>query len=327
MTNENQIRWGIVGCGDVVRRRVAGAIHAEENSRLVAACRRNPNQLRAFCDEFEVDRGYERAEDLINDPEVDAVYIATPVYLHLPQTIAAARAGKHVLVEKPMAMTVAECDQMIDVCRKNDVRLGVAYYRRFYPVVDRIKELLSARAIGKPLAVSVITATEFAMGSDDDGFWRVIPGKGGGGALMDIGSHRINLLLDVFGKIDEVKCQCATVAADYNAEDSASLLLRFHCGIQGSLQCFFGPNHDPDEFSVIGTKGRLVAAPLNDGVLSIQTVSGIENEQHPPASNFNTPLIADFVTAIRENRVPRVSGEEGRATNRVMERAYENARE
>ena len=325
MSNGNQIRWGIIGCGDVVRRRVAGAILAEENSRLVAACRRNPDKLRAFCDEFEVDRGYERDEDLIKDPEIDAVYIATPVYLHLPQTIAAARAGKHVLVEKPMAMTVAECDQMIDACRVNNVRLGVAYYRRFYPVVDRIKELLNAGEIGKPLAVSVITATEFPMTSDDDGYWRVIPEHGGGGALMDIGSHRINLLLDVFGKIDEVKSQCGTVAADYNAEDSATLLLRFHSGIHGSLQCFFGPNCDPDELSVIGTKGRLVSAPLNDGGLTIQTVDGIRSEQHPPASNFNTPLIADFVTAIRENRVPRVSGEEGRATNLVIERAYGDA--
>jgi len=318
----SQIGWGIIGCGDVARRRVAGAIISEENSRLVAVCRRNPQMLRAFCDKFEVDRGYEVAGDLIDDPEIDAVYIATPVNLHLPQTVAAAKASKHVLVEKPMAMSVAECDQMIDVCRENGVGLGVAYYRRFYPVVDRIKQLIETGEIGQPFAVSVTTANDFAMDKREDGYWRVVPEQGGGGALMDIGSHRINIMLDVFGEVESVKSICSTVAADYDAEDCASLVMKFRSGIHGSLQCFFGSACDPDEFAVMGTKGRLVSAPLNEGELTIQTAEGVRVESHPPAKNFNAPLIADFVAAIQENRPPRVSGEEGCATNLVMELAY-----
>lgn len=322
----SRIGWGIIGCGDVARRRVAGAIQSEENSRLVAVCRRHAEKLHRFCNEFEVDRGYENADDLISDADVDAVYIATPVNLHLPQTIAAAKAGKHVLVEKPMAVSVAECDQMIDVCRENNVTLGVAYYRRFYPVVARIKELIASAAIGKPLAVSVTTANNFAMDKEEDGYWRVIPEQGGGGALMDIGSHRINLMLDMFGEVEAVKGHCGTVAADYDAEDCASLVMKFRSGVHGSLQCFFGSACDPDEFTVIGTKGRLVSAPLNDGGLAIQTADGVRTESHPPARNFNLPLVRDFVAAIYERRSPRVSGEEGRATNAMMEAAYNNAR-
>ena len=231
------VRWGIIGCGDVARRRVAGAIGDDPNSQVLAACRRNVEKLKQFCSEFGVAHEYENDQDLINNDEVDAVYIATPVYLHLPQTIAAAEAGKHVLVEKPMAMSVAECDEMVSACREHDVKLGVAYYRRFYPVVDRIKEIIESGEIGQPLSISVTTAAAFAMGPRDDGYWRVIPEQGGGGALMDIGSHRLNVMMHLFGEIAEVIAVCDTQAADYAAEDSASLVMRFQSGVHGTLQC------------------------------------------------------------------------------------------
>ena len=145
------IRWGIIGCGDVARKRVAGAIQNDPNSELVAVCRRNEKKLREFADEFRVSTATTSAEELIALPEIDAVYIATPVNLHCPQTIAAAETGKHVLVEKPMAMSTAECDEMIAACSKADVRLGVAYYRPFYPVVYRIQQLIAAGEIGTVL--------------------------------------------------------------------------------------------------------------------------------------------------------------------------------
>jgi predicted dehydrogenase len=139
-----QVRWGLLGCGDIARKRVARAINDDPHSRLVGACRRDPSRLQAFCSAFGVERAYTRDADLLADPDLDAVYIATPVHLHLPQTLAAAAAGKHVLVEKPMALSVAECDRMIEACQRHGVLLGIAYYRRFYPVVDRIKQAVAA---------------------------------------------------------------------------------------------------------------------------------------------------------------------------------------
>jgi len=112
-----KLRWGLIGCGDVARKRVAQAIINDSRSQLVAACRRVEAKLEDFCNSFAVERRYTNANDLFNDPDIDAVYIATPVKEHCPQTLAAARAGKHVLVEKPMAMTVNECDQMIAACQ------------------------------------------------------------------------------------------------------------------------------------------------------------------------------------------------------------------
>ena len=319
------IRWGIIGCGDVVRKRVAAAIQNDPHSELVALCRRNPEKLAEFCSKFGVDRGSTDANDLINAPDIDALYIATPVHLHHPQTIAAARTGKHVLVEKPMALSTTECDEMIAACRNADVRLGVAYYRPFYPVVQRMSELVQSGEIGTVLSVSAITSTPCAMQPDEDGYWRVIPGEGGGGSLMDVGSHRLELFLRLFGPITGVKAFCGTVAVDYESENVASLALQFESGIQGTLQCFFGTDTDQDEFAILGTKGRLTSRLLNDGPLLIEKNVEREVEQHPPCPNFNSPLIADFVAAILEDRQPTVTGENGREVNRIMELAYRDA--
>ncbi|HYT89459.1 MAG TPA: Gfo/Idh/MocA family oxidoreductase [Gemmataceae bacterium] len=317
-----QIRWGLLGCGDIVRKRVARAILDEPRSRLLAACRRDSGRVRDFCQAFGVERAYTCDADLLADPEIDAVYIATPVHLHFPQTLAAAAAGKHVLVEKPMARTVAECDQMIDACRAVGVKLGVAYYRRFYPIVHRMKELLASGELGRPLAISAVTSTSFALGPGDEGYWRVVPAEGGGGALMDIGSHRLNLFLDLLGEVVDVQARIDTLLGAYEAEDAATLLLHFRSGAHGTLQCFFGTTCGADDFSILGRRGRLSATPLNGEQLVIESIQGQRIETHPPPGNLHAPLIVDFVSAILEGHSPLVTGEEGRRTNNVMERAY-----
>jgi predicted dehydrogenase len=320
------IRWGIIGCGDVAKKRVAAAIQRDNSSELIAVCRRDETKLAEFQAEFNVPRAYVTAEELMQAPDIDAVYIATPVSLHKPQTLFAADQGKHVLVEKPMAMSTQECDEMIDACRSKNVRLGVAYYRQFYPVVARMLQLIEQGEIGQVLSVSAVTSTPFAIDASEDGYWRVIPELGGGGALMDIGSHRLDLFVSMFGPVSQIKAVCGTVAANYNADDSTLAILRFESGIHGSLQCYFGSDVDPDEFTVLGTKGRLVSRPLNGGELRIERANETAVEQHPPNSNFNLPLITDFVQSINSGGQPKVSGEQGRAVNRLMELAYTDSR-
>lgn len=316
------IRWGIIGCGDVARRRVAAAIQADPGSELRAVCRRNQKALDDFCTDFNVPIGTTDANQLINSSDLDALYIATPVYLHCQQTIESAVAGKHVLVEKPMAMSVEECEAMIQACRKKGVKLGVAYYRRFYPVVQRMIGLIAEGAIGTVLSVSAVTCNSFQMDESDDGYWRVVPEEGGGGALMDIGSHRIDLLQHIAGAVADVHGFCDRRAVEYNADNCSTVSMRFESGVHGLVQCFFSAEVDPDRFSIIGTAGQLVAQPLNSGQLEIMTVEGSSSESHPPHDNFNVPLIADFVAAIRTDRPPLISGELGMVTNQVMARAY-----
>ena len=131
------MRWGLIGAGDIVRKRVGEALRDGRGSELVAVSRAKTDLVEPFAREVGARRWHADWRDLITDPEVDAVYVATPVHLHAQQTIAAAEAGKHVLCEKPMAMNAAECDRMIAACRDRGVRLGIAYYRRFYPAVAR----------------------------------------------------------------------------------------------------------------------------------------------------------------------------------------------
>lgn len=320
------IRWGIIGCGDVVWKRVATAIQNDPHSTLAALCRRDPQKLQQFCDRFNVDRRSTSASDLISDPAIDALYIATPVHLHHPHTLQAAREGKHVLVEKPMALNTTQCDEMIAACRDAQVRLSVAYYRPFYPVIQRIRDLIDEGAIGRVLSLSATASTEFAIDPGEDGYWRVLPEEGGGGCLMDVGSHRLDLFLRMFGPVANVKALCGRIAADYESENVASVIVQFESGIQGTLQCWFGTEAEQDEFAVLGTTGRLVTRPLNSGQLVIERKGSVDVESHAPASNLNSPLIADFAGAILEHRDPLVTGLDGRAVNHVMELAYRDAR-
>jgi predicted dehydrogenase len=321
---EGVIRWGIIGCGDVANRRAADAIRIHPHSKIVAACRRNEGKLGEFCAHFGVNRAYTDAEALLDDPGVDAVYIATPVHLHRPQAVDAARRGKHVLLEKPMALSVAGCDEIIAACRDHGVKLGLVYYRRFYPAIGRLKELLAEGAIGKTVAVSATTATA-PMPPDCEGYWRMRPAQSGGGSLIDIGSHRLDLFLDLFGLPTDVRPLCDTTRGPYKVEDSASLLLRFEGAVHGALRCFFGVSNAPDEFSVIGTEGSIDVTPLNSGRLVLRTSDGERSEQLPPADNFNAPVIADFVDAILQDHEPLCTGPQGRAVNEVIEVAYRDA--
>jgi hypothetical protein len=136
------VRWGLIGCGDIARKRVAPALSESPHSELVAISRANRDLLDEFANRFGVPNKFADWRELVARNDIDAVYIATPVNLHAAQTVAAAESGKHVLCEKPMAMNVAECDRMITAVNASGVKLGIAYYRQFYPVVKRMKELV-----------------------------------------------------------------------------------------------------------------------------------------------------------------------------------------
>lgn len=312
------IRWGLLGCGDIANKRVADAILRDENSELVAACRRDENQLRSFADAFSIPYVTTSADELIGRTDLDAIYIATPVDLHCPQTIAAAESGKHVLVEKPMAISSDECQQMIDACDRAGVTLGVAYYRRFYPMVLRMAQLLEQGAIGRPLSILATTGNPNRFPPDD---WRVDVSRGGGGPLMDIGSHRLDLFLMLFGSITGVQSNCIA-SGDYEAEQAATLLMEFESGAHGVLQCYFGTTNTPDRLEIIGTDGRLSTDDLNGAELLVVQGDVATTETHPPPANFHAPLIADFTEAIEQHRAPTVNGPIGLATNKLIQTAY-----
>ena len=201
------IRWGIIGCGNVTEVKSGPGFQKAANSALVAVMRRNAALAEDYARRHGVPRWYADAQALIADPDVDAVYVATPPASHMEYALACARAGKPVYVEKPMARTLAECEAMIDACRSAGVPLFVAYYRRTLPRFLKIKELIESGAIGD---VRLVTVTLHQKPAPDDADpakrpWRVVPEIAGGGKFLDLASHTLDFLDYLLGPIVQVK--------------------------------------------------------------------------------------------------------------------------
>lgn len=317
-----KINWGIIGAGDIVRKRIVPAMKELGNSEAAAIARGKADLAAAFAAEFGIPKWYSDYREMLDDGGIDAIYIASPVYLHAEHTIAAAAAGKHVLCEKPMAMHVAECDQMIDACEASNVKLGIAYYRRFYPVIERIRRALRDGEIGKPVFAQINTFEAFDPGPDHPRRWFVEKAKSGGGPMMDFGCHRLEILLDLFGKANCVESINANVAYEREVEDTSAALLHFESGTCASLVVTHAARESQDTLDIFGTAGSIHIASLNSGEIRIVIGSETKTETHPPSPNFHSPLIEEFADAIINDREPRVSGRTGRDVAAIEDRIY-----
>ncbi len=317
-----KIRWGIIGAGDIVKKRIVTAIRIDASSDLIAVARRDGHLVEPFAKENGIPRWYSNHLELLADRDIDAVYIASPVFLHLSHTMDAARAGKHVLCEKPMAMTAGECDTMIDECTNAAVKLGIAYYRRFYPVIDRVRRALRSGEIGKPVFAQVNTFEAFDPGPEHPRRWFIQKDKSGGGPMMDFGCHRIEILVDLFGPVAEIRSVNTNAHFDREVEDTSSTIFGFADGVCASLTVTHAAKASVDSFDIYGTEGSIRIASLNSGEIAISNSNGEAAEVHPPAANFHVPLIQDFTTALIGGRAPAVSGEAGREVARIVDEIY-----
>jgi len=322
---ELKLRWGLIGCGDIARKRVAPALRDLECSELIAVSRARSELAASFAKDFGATRCHAEWRDLLSDDEIDAVYIATPVHLHAAQTIAAAEAGKHVLCEKPMAMNVQECDRMIDAARSHRVKLGIAYYRRFYPVVARVKEIIESGEIGVPFLAQIEAFEWFNPAAGDSRSWLLRKQLAGGGPMFDFGCHRIEVLLNIFGPISEVKALIANTVFDREVEDTAAALFRFAGGACAVLSVSHAAAEAKDTLNIFGSLGSIRVSILNQGKLRVIGKSGERSEAHLPQANLHAPLIEDFTNAVLGNRAPAVSGETGRTVAEIEEEIYRQA--
>ncbi len=316
------LKWGLIGCGDIAQKRVAPALRDLPSCELHAIARSQPHLAESFANQFGARKWYSTWQELLADSDIDAVYIATPVHLHATQTIAAAEMGKQVLCEKPMAMNVKECDEMIAACRSNGVKLGVAYYRRFYPVIDRIKSVIASGEIGKPVLVQINAFEWFDPQPDHPRYWLVKKGLAGGGPMFDFGCHRIEALVNIFGPVKYVTSIVSNVVFNREVEDTASALFQFESGTCGVLSVTHAASDPRDTLDVFGTQGSINVPVLNAAEMRIRTSNGERAESHPPAANIHQPLIEDFVEAVLTNRQPVVSGEVGRMVAAIEGEIY-----
>ena len=314
--------WGLLGAGDIVRKRVAAALRDTPGSTLLGVARARAELAASFAASVGAKRSYDDWQDLVADEAIDGVYIATPVQWHAGQAIAAAEAGKHVLCEKPMAMNTTECDRMIAACRASGVTLGVAYYRHFYPVIARIKQILASGEIGRPVLARIDVFEHFNPAPDDPRHWFVKAGEAGGGPMFDFGCHRLEVLLHLFGSVQRVSGTTANVVFDREVEDVATASLQFASGPVATLVVTHAAMEPRDTLEIFGTEGSIHVPNLNAGQLRVVLRGRERVEAHPAAANLHAPLVEDFVAAVAGGREPAVTGLVGRTVASLEDAIY-----
>ncbi len=334
-TSTLPVGFAILGAGMIAHYH-AMAITQTPGARLIAFGHPDPARGAAIAAKFGVPC-MPNLDELLALPDMEALCICTPSGLHAAQAIQAAKAGKHVLVEKPLALTLADADAMIATCAEAGVRLGVALQRRTDPVFRAVRAAITAGAVGRPVLGTV--AIPYLRGQDyyDSAGWRGTWALDGGGVLMNQGIHIVDLLLWYLGEIDTVQAHSATLAHDIEVEDVIVATLRFTSGALGSIAATTAAAPGfAHQLAIYGDRGSIQIAgehivrwevdapppePITSGVLDAGSGSrpgGIDVAGH-------ARLIADMVESIRGERAPLVTGSEGRRSLAAVLAIYDAA--
>jgi len=293
------LNWLVIGVGDITRKRVLPAILAEPRSRLHALLTRDPRKAEAYAGAI----AFTDLATALCDPAIDAVYVASPVAMHAEQTIASLRAGKHVLCEKPVALSLAQAESMAAAAREAKEQSGrlcaVAYYRRLYPKLIRARALVAEGAIGQPVLAE---ANYHGWLESPDRGWLKDPALAGGGPLYDVGSHRIDACNFLFGRPVRATGLLSNALHDLAVEDSATTLVEYADGIHAVIDVRWNSRIQRDQFRIVGTEGELDLSPLNGPTLRILASDGkLLEEQLPTHANVHYPLIENFVSAVLDH--------------------------
>jgi predicted dehydrogenase len=321
---ENEVRWGILGVGNVCEVKSAPAMQLIPNSKIVAVMRRNGEKAKEYAMRHQISKWYSDAHELINDPEVNAIYIATPPNAHLELCSMAAKARKPVYVEKPMARTFSECQEMIEICEQYNVPLYVAYYRRRLPHFMKIKELMDSGAIGSVRTVHIdlkqALIPGLVAGSAEN--WRIDPEIAGGGYFFDLASHQIDLLDFFFGPITQASGYCSNQGKAYPAEDIVVGNFVFENGVLGTGNWCFTSAEDStiDQIIIYGNKGKISFETFGKGEFLME-VDGKKTEHFSfeLPKHIQQPLIETIIGDLLGTAICPSSGISGARTNWVMD--------
>jgi predicted dehydrogenase len=315
-----KIRWGIIGCGDVTEVKSGPAFQSVENSALIAVMRRNVVLAKDYAERHNVSKWYGNAGSLIGDPDVDAVYIATPPASHKEYTFMAAEAGKPVYVEKPMAVSYSECKDMVDFCRQKNVKLFVAYYRRALPRFLKIRSLVEDGAIGEIRSVNI---RFFQKPSEKDFYssnWRVKEEIAGCGYFCDLGSHMIDIVQYFMGEISSAKGIALNQGKRYKVEDTVAAAFNFGNGTPGTGLWCFNSYEDLDSTEIQGTKGKITYATFDSTPIVLINDNGKEEFLIENPVNIERPLIKTVVDDLLGKGKSPSTGESGSKTNWVIDK-------
>lgn len=320
------INWGIIGCGNVCEVKSGPAFYKCQNSALYAVMRRDAAKAEDFATRHGVPVWYTSAEDLINDPLVDVVYVATPPSTHAEYAMLAMKAGKPVYVEKPMAMNYEECLLMNQVATQTHQKLWVAYYRRSLPYFIKAKEIVESGILGKIQTVSVRFFRPPATYDlvPEQNIWRVDKKIAGGGYFYDLAPHTIDILCFILGNISDAKGVTGNVRGLYNVEDTVSASFTFESGVIGSgIWCFVSsPQMTTDLIEIAGEKGVIRFSTFSFSPIEIITDAGVETFNIPSPQHIQQPLIQSIVDEMLEMGKSPSTGESAAHTSWVIDRIF-----
>ncbi len=317
------IKWGFIGCGDVTEKKSGPAFNKVEGSEVVAVMRRTASKAQDYAKRHNIPKWYDDADKLINDPEVNAVYVATPPGSHTEYAISAMKAGKPVYVEKPMASNYGDCIKMNDTAFEKKLPLFVAYYRRSLPYFLKVKELVENELIGN---INLISIKFWSTPRKDDYNpgnlpWRVVPEISGGGYFYDMACHQLDILDYIFGPVKDATGKFSNKGGLYTAEDTVAASMEFESGIvaSGSWSFVADSSYETDIIEVMGSKGKIEFSAF---AFKPIVVSGKRiKTKYKPANpeNIQFYLIKNIVEELQGRGKSPSNGVSAARTNRVMD--------
>lgn len=290
------LQWGFIGCGEVTELKSGPAFSEVEGSGVVAVMSRHEKNARSYAEKHGIPRWYTDAQELIDDPEVNAIYVATPPSSHATYAIMAMKAGKPVYVEKPLAASYEDCARVNRVSEETGVPCFVAYYRRYLPYFQKVKDIVDNGVIGKTINVQIRFATpprEQDFGKNGQLPWRLLPDIAGGGYFYDLAPHQLDLLQHIFGVITEARGICANRGGLYEAEDSVCASFEFEGGLPGSGSWCFVAHESAreDRIEIIGDQGSVSFSVFDNQPIKLHTCEGTETITVPNPPYVQYPII------------------------------------
>lgn len=324
MNYYKEIRWGFIGCGEVTERKSGPAFNLVPGSRIQAVMSRSKEKACSYAERHQIPRWYTDAQQLISDPDVNAIYIATPPSSHATYAIMAMKAGKPVYVEKPLASSYIDCQRINRISEQTHIPCFVAYYRRYLPYFHKVKELVESGAIGKVVSVQI----RFACPPRDLDYnstalpWRVQRDIAGGGYFYDLAPHQIDLLQEIFGPIVRAMGFSSNRGGLYETEDTVSAAFQFADGLPGSGSWCFVSHESArtDRIELIGEGGQLCFSVFTYEPIVLRNEQGsqefhIENPKH-----VQLPLIQSVVEHLQQGNICTADSISATGVNWVMDR-------
>lgn len=320
----NKINWGIIGCGDVTEIKSGPAFNKVKNSSLIAVMRRDAAKAKDYAQRHDVPKWYDDANSLINDTDVSAIYIATPPSSHEQYTLAALNAGKHVYVEKPMAINAAAARTMMNAAQEKNIKLVVAHYRREQPLFKKIKQLLAENIIGDirfvnlEFYIKALTKEELQIPKNA---WRVNDTISGGGLFHDLAPHQLDLMFYFFGDFDKAQGLALNQEKLYNADDIVAGNILFKNGVLfNGLWCFnVNEDDEKDSCEIIGSKGKIGFAVFGEPKIMTTVEGKKENILFDSLQHVQQPMIEKVVDYFLDKALNPCSPEEGVKVMEMMD--------